>query len=184
MISARRTRAQASALRERLSRALGTTFVLAGVETSAVPGPAALARLEQLPGLPVDRVPRLHAVAAAAGRGELAVERLAAMTPESAGADLQRLPGIGPFYSSLIVIRACGLADVLPVAETVSRELVTTLYGLPEPLDDGSYRAFAERWSPFRTWAVVLVRAAAWRILPADQLSPLERQRRTASGDL
>ena len=29
-------------------------------------------------------------------------------------ADLESLRGIGPFYSELIVIPACGVADVLP----------------------------------------------------------------------
>ncbi|MGI8529609.1 MAG: DNA-3-methyladenine glycosylase family protein [Geodermatophilaceae bacterium] len=179
VISARRPRAQAAVLRDRLARASGRTFVLAGVETPAVPGPTAIMRLERVPGLPADRVPRLHAVAAAASRGELAVQRLNAMTPTAAEADLRRLPGIGPFYSSLIVIRACGLADVLPVAEQRSRELVTTLYGLTETLDDDAYRAFAAaHWTPFRTWVVVLIRAVARRILPDEDLPPRERKRR------
>jgi hypothetical protein len=31
-------------------------------------------------------------------------------------------------------------------------------------MTDGQYAAFAERWRPYRTWAVVLIRAAAHRL--------------------
>ncbi len=67
-----------------------------------------------LPGLPADRIPRLHAIAEAARRGELSVESADALRPDAAMAAVQELPGIGPFYSALIVVRACGLTDVLP----------------------------------------------------------------------
>jgi DNA-3-methyladenine glycosylase II len=36
------------------------------------------------------------------------------MELEEAMRDMQRLDGIGPFYSALIVIRATGHTDVLP----------------------------------------------------------------------
>ena len=58
--------------------------------------------------------PRLQAVAAAAQRGDLDVDRLVALGPEAAQQAVQELPGIGPFYSALIVVRACGFVDVLP----------------------------------------------------------------------
>jgi 3-methyladenine DNA glycosylase/8-oxoguanine DNA glycosylase len=31
-------------------------------------------------------------------------------------------------------------------------------------MTDGEYASFAERWKPYRTWAVVMVRAAAHRL--------------------
>ena len=31
-------------------------------------------------------------------------------------------------------------------------------------MTDEEYASFAERWKPYRTWAVVLVRAAAHRL--------------------
>lgn len=128
IISARRARPQGIGLRQRLATEFGATFELAGVNTSAVPTPTQLLALDTVPGLPTDRVPRLHAVAEAAQRGELTAARLAAMDPDAARAELQRLPGIGPFYSSLIVVRACGLADVLSTEETHSRDAVEQLY--------------------------------------------------------
>ncbi|RYZ25974.1 MAG: DNA-3-methyladenine glycosylase 2 family protein, partial [Propionibacteriaceae bacterium] len=79
VVSARRARAQGIGVRRRLAQALGATFEVAGVATEAVPTPSALLRLESLPGLPADRIPRLHAVAEAAQRGELDVEPLRAL---------------------------------------------------------------------------------------------------------
>jgi DNA-3-methyladenine glycosylase II len=164
VISARRARPQGIRLRERLSEAYGEAFELAGQTVTALPAPSRLATLEDLPGLPADRVPRLHAVAEAAQRGDLDVDRLVALGPEAATRAVQELPGIGPFYSSLIVVRACGFVDVLPVDEARSRGIVHELYGISTRMSDEEYASFAERWRPYRTWAVVLIRAAAHRL--------------------
>ncbi len=173
VISARRARAQGIALRERLNEAHGTAFELAGRTVTALPAPSRLAALTDLPGLPADRIPRLQAAAAAAQRGDLDVDRLVALGPEAAQEAVQELPGIGPFYSALIVVRACGFVDVLPTDEPRSRQAVHDLYGLSTPMTDWAhaeggdeYAAFADRWKPYRTWAVVLIRAATHR-LPA-----------------
>jgi DNA-3-methyladenine glycosylase II len=178
IISARRPRRQASQLRERLARATSTTFLLAGTEVAALPLPADLAALEGFAGIPADRIPRLQAVASAALDGRLDVGHLNARTPDEAMAELQELPGIGPFYSALVVIRACGLADVLPSMETMALDLVGTLYGLPARPTVAQFEQMAAAWKPFRTWTTVLIRAAAWRILPPDALPERERRER------
>lgn len=98
IISARRARPQGIAARGRLAAAYGTTFELAGKPTDTVPTPSALRALSEVPGLPRDRIPRLHAVAEAASGGLLSAGRFQDMGPEEAMAELQQLPGIGPFY--------------------------------------------------------------------------------------
>ena len=156
---------QAITLRAKLAEAYGASFDLAGQQTVALPAPSALLSLDSFPGLPADRIPRLHAVAQAAQDGQLSAERLAAMSqPEEARNDLRQLPGIGPFYSALIVIRACGHADVLSLEETMSRSAAAELYGWGTDLTDEEYAAFAERWRPFRTWAAVMIRAVGPRL--------------------
>ena len=110
-------------------------------------------------GLPADRIPRLHAVAEATQRGRLDAERLRAMSPEDAQAELQQLPGIGPFYSSLIVIRACGHADAPTLGEPRSRAAIQQAYGIDHELGDAEMLALAESWRPFRTWVAVMMRA-------------------------
>ena len=88
-------------------------------------------------------------------------QRLRAMLSEDAQAELQRLPGIGPFYSSLIVIRACGHADAPSLGESMSRAAVQQAYEIDHDLSDAELLALAETWRPFRTWVSVMMRALA-----------------------
>lgn len=166
VVSARRARAQGIGLRRRLSEVHGAVFELAGAPEAALPTPMQLLEIESFPGLPADRVPRLHGIARAALDGALDIGRLTAMSPAEAMADVQRLPGIGPFYSALIVIRACGLTDVLSTQENHTRTAVQELYGLDHRPDDDELERIAEAWRPFRTWATVALRAVGSR-LPA-----------------
>jgi len=75
---------------------------------------------------------------------------------------------IGPFYSALIVRRGSGFADV-PLAEPMALEIAGKLYDLPGPPSEDEFLQMAERWRPFRTWAVVLIRAAGPRLLAATK---------------
>jgi DNA-3-methyladenine glycosylase II len=159
IISARRARSQGITLRARMSELYGAGFELSGTRTLCVPTPSALLEIESVPGLPADRIPRLHAVAQAAQRGVLDADRLRAMAPEDAKAELQQLPGIGPSYSSLIVIRACGHADAPTLGEPRSRAAIEQAYGIDHELGDEELLALAERWRPFRTWISVMMRA-------------------------
>jgi DNA-3-methyladenine glycosylase II len=159
IISARRARTQGITLRARMSEMYGAGFDLSGIRTLCVPTPSAVLEMESVPGLPADRLPRLHAVAEATQRGELDAERLRSMPPEDAQAELQRLPGIGPFYSSLIVIRACGHADAPSLGEPRSRAAIQAAYGVDHELSDAELLALAETWRPFRTWVTVMMRA-------------------------
>ena len=159
IISARRARTQGITLRARMSEMYGAGFDLSGIRTLCVPTPSAVLEMESVPGLPADRLPRLHAVAEAAQRGELDAERLRSMPPEDAQAELQRVPGIGPFYSSLIVIRACGHADAPSLGEPRSRAAIQAAYGVDHELSDAELLALAKTWRPFRTWVTVMMRA-------------------------
>ena len=105
-------------------------------------------------GLPAVKIPRLHGIAEAALDGRLDRERLLAADSNEAYEGLQQLPGIGPFYAGLILLRAVGTTDVLANGEPRLVEAVQQRYG--EPLD-----AVAGGWRPFRTWISVLVRSSA-----------------------
>jgi DNA-3-methyladenine glycosylase II len=78
VISARRNRTQAAALRTRLSQAYGREFVLAGEPAHAFPVPERLLTVEAFPGFEPVRITRLHAIARAALDGALEPDRLAA----------------------------------------------------------------------------------------------------------
>jgi DNA-3-methyladenine glycosylase II len=169
VISARRHHAQAVALRRRLNHEYGTTFRLADEDHGAFPTPERLLELRSFPGLTADQMTRLHGVAQAALEGLLDVDHLRALGPDAAMQELRRIRGIGPFYSALIVVRASGFADVLPVAELKASALVGELYRLGRPATRAQLEKIAEAWRPYRTWAVVLIRAAAHRIATASQ---------------
>lgn len=165
IIGARRPARQMAEVRRRMSETYGRVFELAGQQLAALPTPDRMVAIESFPGLTEDKIDRLHGVARAALSGQLDIDRISAMDPAEAMADLQTIKGIGPFYGALIVIRAAGHADVLPTNEPKSLELTAALYGLPRPPTPVEFEAMAAPWRPFRTWAAVLIRAAGPAVL-------------------
>jgi DNA-3-methyladenine glycosylase II len=164
VLSARRPARQMQQIRQRLSQAHGEVFDLAGERLAAFPSPRQVLSVPSFPGVPQDKIRRLHGVADAALAGTLDVGHLRALGPEQAMAELQQINGIGPFYSALVVIRGTGFTDVLPVQEPKALALTAQLYQLDAPPGPEEFARIAEPWRPFRTWAVVLIRAAAGRI--------------------
>jgi DNA-3-methyladenine glycosylase II len=144
VLSARRQRRQAIGLRAHLSQQHGRTFELAGQQVHALPTPSALAGLSKVTGLQDAAVPRLTAIAESASRGGLDTDTLRALDPDQASAELQRLPGVGPFYAALVVVRALGHADVLSTQEDHSREAIRDFYGLDHLPDTAELERIAE----------------------------------------
>ena len=70
--------------------------------------------MREFPGLPQEKVHRLHGIADAALAGDLEVARLRALGADGARAALRRLRGIGEFWASGIWLRACGVVDEFP----------------------------------------------------------------------
>jgi DNA-3-methyladenine glycosylase II len=165
IISARRSARQAARVRDELGRQLGESLQLAERELIAFPQPRHLLELgDQFPGLSMPKLIRLRDLAGAALDGALEPSRLHELGPEQAWSEMQRLPGIGPFYAGLLVLRASGFADaLLPTAEPKVLAHTARLYGLPGPPALEAFAALAERWRPFRTWATVLIRLAGDR---------------------
>jgi DNA-3-methyladenine glycosylase II len=165
VLSARRPRRQMAQLRAQLASTHGRAFELAGVQLSAFPAPSVLASLAEFAGIPAEKMDRLHGVAEQAQAGRLEAARLFELGPAAAQAELQRLRGVGPFYSQLVTIRGCGFTDVLPVGEGHLLGLAGQLYQLGRPATDAELTEIAQAWRPWRTWVSVLIRAAAPRIL-------------------
>jgi DNA-3-methyladenine glycosylase II len=165
IISARRYRAQAVSIRTRICAELGAMPTVAGTEVPAFPLPERLLAAEALPGMAANRVTWLRVVAQAALDGKLAAPRLAAMAPGDTLAELQKLPGIGPMYATLILLRATGVADALTSTEPRLPGYVAHFYGTgPGPASREGIERIAEGWRPCRTWASVLIRAAGDRL--------------------
>ena len=170
VLSARQPAAQMSRVRERLAQEHGRVFELAGVELAAVPSPHQLLGVTEIPGLFDAKLPRLHSIAQAALDGVLDTNELRALEPVRALSELQRLPGIGAFYSELIVVRALGHTDVLPMNEPRCREVAGALVGAENALSQREFAELAQAWRPWRTWVVVALRATA----------PMPRSRRAS----
>jgi DNA-3-methyladenine glycosylase II len=160
ILSARRPARQMAVVRDRLAAEHGRVFEVAGSQVAAFPGPEALLAVTSVPGVPEVKVDRLHAVARAAAEGLLDVPRLRSLGPEEALVQLQTLPGIGPFYASLIVLRAVGFPDVPVTAEPLALELMGQLYGLGRSATPADVDRVGLPWRPWRTWTTVLLRAA------------------------
>ncbi|MFZ0129597.1 MAG: DNA-3-methyladenine glycosylase 2 family protein [Candidatus Dormiibacterota bacterium] len=163
ILSQRRHRTQATAVRRRLSAAHGHVFSLPGGELEAFPTPRALLAVDGFPSIEPQRIQRLHAIARAALDGQLDPGRLLALAPEQAMAELQELPGIGPTYATLILLRSTGATDILTLGEPRIPSYVRHFYGMAGPAAPAEISSLAEAWRPFRTWACVLIRVAGDR---------------------
>jgi DNA-3-methyladenine glycosylase II len=116
-------------------------------------------------GMEAVRAERVVGVARAADAGALDAAALVALAEDEARRRLRTIPGIGPFYGDLILIRATGMTDILPLDEPQLWRHVTDLYGLESLPDRAQALRLAEGWRPWRTWVGVLIRAAARRVL-------------------
>jgi DNA-3-methyladenine glycosylase II len=164
VIVARSGRAQARKVRRTISERHGATFELAGETLAAFPSAEALLEIDEpIPSLTNEKRLRLQGIARAELEGRLDVTHLRELGAEGALAELQELRGIGPFSSSLIVLRAVGFTDVLPVDQPLVQRAVEHAYGIGAPLAAEQFAELAEPWRPFRTWATVLLRVAGDR---------------------
>ena len=162
ILAGHRSGRQANTLRRRMGEALGATFELSGTRLSAFPTPQAILDAPSLPVPSVEQDRRLRVVARAALDGLLDAARLRALDPEVARAQVQTLPGLGPFYSGLVAIRAVGPTDAASVEEPRLLAALRQYLGDEAPADTTALAERMAAWRPFRTWAVVLIRRAAY----------------------
>lgn len=162
ILSQRISMRQASAIQDRLVAEYGTRFEVGGGEAWAFPTPQRLERLTEFAGLAALKVERLRGVAHAALDGLLDADKLRALGPVEGPTSLRAIPGIGPFWSSGIYLRACGVADEFP-EEPLSVAALGILHGLGERPDAETVARITDAYRPYRMWAAVLLRVAANR---------------------
>jgi DNA-3-methyladenine glycosylase II len=183
VLSQRRHRAQAIALRRRLCEAAGVTFELAGQAEPAFPLPERLLEITEFRGIEETRLARLHGVARAALDEQLDADVLRALPAAEAMAGLQRIKGLGPVYSMLVYLRSTGVTDGLATGEPRLAGYLRHYYGLASTPGAAEVERIAEPWRPFRTWAGVLFRAAGDREgLPFEQPTRREASATNAEG--
>jgi len=175
ILALRRHRSQAAAIRTRLAQANGARFDIDGHQVAAFPLPAQLLEITGFQGLDATRIGRLHAVARAALSGRLDPARLRAMDAGDALREIQAIPGLGPTYAQLVLLRSTGATDLMTYHEPRIPYYAAHFYRTPRaPVTPGELADLSAGWRPFRTWASVLLRVAGDRAhLPtADDAKP------------
>jgi AraC family transcriptional regulator of adaptative response / DNA-3-methyladenine glycosylase II len=122
-----------------------------GAVTHLFPSAAALAAAD--PGglpMPRSRARALTGLAAALSRGTVVLDT--GVDRDAARRTLLALPGIGPWTAEYIAMRALGDHDAFPAADLGIRHALERrgLDGRP-----AAARTLAERWRPFRAYAVI-----------------------------
>lgn len=177
IISARRHRNQATAVRRRLAQKHGRVFQIGGESVEAFPTPRQLLAVRSFPGIDATRIARLHAVAAKALEGKLDPSYLLSMPATEALEELQTLPGIGPLYAGLILLRSTGTSDIVTLHEPRMASYIAHFYKLKSGIArPAQIERLSEKWRPFRTWAAVLIRVAGDRANVSWQAEPKRRK--------
>jgi AraC family transcriptional regulator of adaptative response / DNA-3-methyladenine glycosylase II len=118
--------------------------------THCFPEPAAVVEADPLAlAMPASRARTLRTLAAALADGTLAIDEScdrAELTER-----LMAFPGIGPWTASTIAMRAAGDPDAFLAGDL---GVITAARLLDLPVDGPGLRARAERWRPWRSYAV------------------------------
>ena len=121
-------------------------------DDGAFPAPEGLRSL--VLDLPGRKTEYLHAVADAALDGLLDGAALRAVDPDAAIHQVQQIKGLGPFAAELVVLRGANAPDGLPRNDKRLAAEIADRYG-----PDRTPNEVSVAWRPFRTWAVVHLRA-------------------------
>lgn len=156
VISPRMSMRAAAKLKLEISARAGDRVELFGRAHAVFPSPTALLALRGFPGLPAIKLERLHGIARAALEGRLDAERLRALPVETALAELQELPGVGPWTASHILFRGAALRDAVPTVEPRLLHGLAAAYSIASASPEKLLQ-LAEAWRPFRMWVCVLL---------------------------
>ncbi len=168
VISQRIAQTQAARLRAGLCDAHGETVTIDGAPLRCLPSPRRMLKVDAHKGLTPEKIERLHAVAHAAIDGQLDADRLRAIGYAGAVGWLQEIRGIGPFWSSAIYLRACGVTEPFPIDEPRSVRAFADAHGLRDIPERAELERMVKRLHPFGMWVAVLLRVAANRGTMAD----------------
>ena len=156
IISPRMQMKQAAKLKIAMGEKHGDVVVFRGRSHSVFPSPTQLLAIDSFAGLSEEKMLRLKGIAAAALAGKLDADRLRALDEDDALAELQELPGVGPWTAGHILYRGAALVDALPTGEPRVLHGLAAAYGKKSVTVDEAL-AIGERWRPFRMWVCVLL---------------------------
>jgi len=150
----------AYSIRAELVRAFGARRVVDGHEWLAFPTAERVARESEaaLRGFRLSnaKAGTLARIARACAEGALDEAGLEALSDEDAIAELVRWKGIGRWTAEVVLIRGLGRLDVFPAGDlAVLKRLAPEWLARDEEPSEREVRAFADRWKPYRSLALV-----------------------------
>jgi DNA-3-methyladenine glycosylase II len=128
---------QAAKIKNRMASELGPTVEVHGRSEHAFPGPKRLAALDSFPGLTARKVEYLRQLGCEAAEEKFDAAYLRSLPEREALAQLEKLPGIGPFSAGFILLRGAGTLDLLPTREPRFGSAVAMAYDLDAPPNAG-----------------------------------------------
>jgi len=148
----------AYSIRAELARAYGRGARIEGERWLAFPDAERIAALQEadLRGfrLSAAKAATLRRIAQACAGGALSEASLAPLSDEDAIAALSRWKGVGRWTAEVALIRGLGRLDVFPAGDLVVLKRFAPLW-LGRAASEAEVRAFAARWQPFRSLALV-----------------------------
>jgi DNA-3-methyladenine glycosylase II len=143
--------AAADAIFERVKKTCGTL----------TPATILKARAQTLrkAGLSGAKIKTLKSIATAVRNGSLNLIALNTISEEEALEKLQQIWGLGPWSAEMFLMFGLGRPDVFSAGDLGLIRAMEALYELPKGVSREKLSAIAEKWSPHRTYASLLL----WR---------------------
>lgn len=110
-------------------------------------------------GLSGAKIKTLKSIAKAVRSGELDLLSLKSVSETEAAEELMKIWGLGPWSSEMFLMFALGRPDVFSAGDLGLIRAMEAIYGLPRNAPRSSLLAIAGKWSPYRTYASLLL----WR---------------------
>src|SRR3989338_3389818 len=110
-------------------------------------------------GLSGTKIKTLKEIAKAVRSNSLDLFSLKKIPETEATEKLMRVWGLGPWSAEMFLMFALGKSDVFSPGDLGLIRAMETIYGLPKSVPRSTLLAIAEKWSPHRTYASLLL----WR---------------------
>ena len=160
-------------IRGSLIEAYGRSMTIDGRKYFAFPDPAVLlgAGVEGLRGMKLSyrKAEYIAGICQAICDGSLKLEGLRDAQDEEVVQRLTDLRGVGQWTAEWLLIRALSRPDAFPAGDLAVKRVISQLYFEGKTITEEEAETFSQRWSPYRSYAVLYMLAASRRqiIAPA-----------------
>lgn len=108
-------------------------------------------------GLSSSKVKTLQSIATAVQNKEIDLLALKKMPEVESAQKLQQIWGLGPWSAEMFLMFSVGRPDVFSAGDLGLIRAIETMYNLPKNAPREKLLAISEKWSPYRTFASLLL---------------------------